>query len=49
MDVLDLCDNSRVTTWLTIFRSVSSRGKDLGVVLVGEAPDHRYGRQDRGQ
>ena len=34
---------------LTIFRSEASRGEDIGVVLVGEAPDDRHSRQDRGQ
>ena len=34
---------------LTIFRSEASRGEDVGVVLVCEAPDDRHSRQDRGQ
>lgn len=43
MDVLDPWNS----TWLKMFRSVSSRGEDVGVVLVSEAPDDRHGREDR--
>ena len=32
-----------------MFRSVCSRGEDVGVILVSEAPDDRHGREDRRQ